>query len=53
MKNAVKAYHKLGNGCKTDLDPAIKEAYDLLDEAILDLKESLGFQRSGDWKKRK
>ena len=51
MKAAVKAYHKLGYGGVTDLDPRIHEAFQLLDTAILDLKESLGYERSGDWKK--
>jgi hypothetical protein len=52
MKHAVKAFHLLGNGCKTDLDPAIKEAFKELDICILDLKESLGFERNGDWIKK-
>lgn len=52
MKNAVKAFHKLGFGGMCDLAPEIRQAYNLLDKTILDLKESLGYERSGDWKKK-
>jgi hypothetical protein len=52
MKAAVEAFHKLGFGGICDLAPEIREAFYLLDEAILDLKESLGYERSGDWKKK-
>ncbi len=51
MLKTVKAYHKLGTPPKTDLDPAIKEAFDFLNESILDLKEALGYKRNGDWEK--
>jgi hypothetical protein len=51
MKGAVKAFHKVANNGVCELDPAIKEAYQLLDVVILDLKESLGYKRNGDWEK--
>lgn len=51
MKNTVKAYHKLGYNSITDLHVDIKDAFELLNLAILDLKESLGYKRNGDWEK--
>lgn len=51
MKGAVKAYHKIASNGVWEHDPAIKEAYEILDVAILDLKESLGYKRNGDWEK--
>jgi len=51
ITKATKAYHKLGYGNVVEYDPAIKDAFDMLDECILDLKEVLGYKRNGDWEK--
>ena len=50
LVNATKAYHKLGANQVTEVHPNVREAFDLLDECILDLKEALGFARDGDWR---